>query len=166
MLKPAVFLDRDGVINEDLGYVYKIDDFKWIQGAQESIKHLNDRGYYVFIVTNQSGIARGLYSENDIDYLHKYINEELSKINAKIDEFFYSPYHPNFKKYENLSNMRKPDTGMIELAFQKWPILKSSSFLIGDNITDIECANKFGINSFLFDGNNLYKFLKKINFPN
>ncbi len=162
MLKPAVFLDRDGVINEDLGYVYKKKQFEWIKGAKETIKYLNDKDYYVFVITNQSGIARGLYNENDVDYLHKYINSELHKINAKIDEFFYSPYHPNFKEYKNLSNLRKPKTGMIELAFQKWPILKSGSFLIGDSKTDIECANNFGINGFLFQENNLYNFIKKI----
>ena len=94
MLKPAVFLDRDGVINKEKGYVYKISDFEWIEGSRESIKYLNENNYYVFIVTNQSGIARGLYDEKDVLDLHKYIKIELEKIDAYIDEFFISPYHP------------------------------------------------------------------------
>ena len=98
MLKPAAFLDRDGVINKDKEYIHKIDDFEWVEGAKESIKYLNNIGYYVFVATNQSGIARGYYSERDVILLHEYINNELKKINAFIDEFFFSPYHPNNTK--------------------------------------------------------------------
>ena len=83
-MKPAVFLDRDGVINNDKGYVYKIDDFEWIQDAIEAIKFLKDSGYYVFVVTNQSGIARGYYSEEDVEKLHIYINSELKKKETSI----------------------------------------------------------------------------------
>ena len=73
-------MDRDGTINVDKGYIYKKKDFEWIEGAKESIKLFNDKGYYVFVVTNQSGIGRGFYSREDVEYLHSYINEELSKI--------------------------------------------------------------------------------------
>ena len=161
MLRPAAFLDRDGVINKEKGYLYKIDDFEWIEGAKESIKYLNESGYYVFIVTNQSGIAKGYYSEEDVIYLHNYINNELKSINAHIDEFFYSPFHPdNTKDYLNLSHLRKPDTGMLKLAATKWSIDKSNSFLIGDKLTDIECAEKFLIRGHLFKNGNLLKFIK------
>ena len=161
MLRPAAFLDRDGVINKEKGYLYRIDDFEWIEGAKESIKYLNDKGYYVFVVTNQSGIAKGYYSEEDVIYLHNYINNELKSINAHIDEFFYSPFHPdNTKDYLNLSHLRKPDTGMLKLAATKWSIDKSNSFLIGDKLTDIECAEKFLIRGHLFKNGNLLKFIK------
>jgi len=161
MLRPAAFLDRDGVINKEKGYLYRIDDFEWIEGAKESIKYLNDNGYYVFVVTNQSGIAKGYYSEEDVIYLHNYINNELKSINAHIDEFFYSPFHPdNTKDYLNLSHLRKPDTGMLKLAATKWSIDKSNSFLIGDKLTDIECAEKFLIRGHLFKNGNLLKFIK------
>jgi len=161
MLKPAAFLDRDGVINKDKGYLYKVDDFEWIEGAKESIKYLNDNGYYVFVVTNQSGIARGYYSEKEVTFLHKHINNELKLINAHIDEFFISPYHPdNNKDYLNLSHLRKPNTGMLDLAASKWPINKSKSFLIGDKDTDIECAEKFLIRGHLFESGNLLNFIK------
>jgi len=161
MLKPAAFLDRDGVINKDKKYLYKICDFEWIEGAKESIKYLNENGYFVFVVTNQSGIAKGYYNEKDVIALHDYINNELKNINAHIDEFFLSPYHPeNTEDYLHLSHLRKPDTGMLDLAATKWPIDKSKSFLIGDKDTDIECAEKFLIRGHLFENGNLLNFIK------
>tara|TARA_A100001011_G_C14273997_1_gene828290 strand:- start:898 stop:1398 length:501 start_codon:yes stop_codon:yes gene_type:complete len=163
MLKPAVFLDRDGVINKEKGYVYKISDFEWIEGSRESIKYLNENNYYVFIVTNQSGIARGLYDEKDVLDLHKYIKIELEKIDAYIDEFFISPYHPKCpNKFSELIHLRKPNTGMLEMAESKWPIEKKSSFLIGDKQTDIKCAENFGIRGHLFKHGNLLDFIMKI----
>ena len=161
MLKPAAFLDRDGVINEEKGYVYKVDDFEWIDGAKESIKYLNDNNFHVFVVTNQSGIARGYYSERDVTLLHDYINNELKKLEAHIDEFFISPYHPsNANEYLHLSHLRKPETGMLDLAANKWSIDKPKSFLIGDKATDIECAEKFCIRGHLFKNRNLLDFIK------
>ncbi len=163
MKKPASFLDRDGVINVEKGYVYSISDFEWINGAKNTIKILNDNNYYVFIVTNQSGISKKLYTENDVIKLHKYINKELEKIDAHIDDFFYSPYHPDFpNRYADLSNLRKPDIGMLKMAEKKWNFDKSKSFLIGDKVTDLLCADKYGIKSYLFETNNLEDFIKKI----
>ena len=161
MLRPAVFLDRDGVINKDKEYVHKINNFEWVEGAKDSIKYLNNKGYYVFVATNQSGIARGYYSEKDVILLHEYINNELKKISAFIDEFFFSPYHPdNTKEFLHLSHLRKPDTGMLDLAASKWPIDKSRSFLVGDKDTDIKCAEKFSIRGHLFKDGNLLDFIK------
>ena len=162
MLKPAAFLDRDGVINHEKGYVYKISDFEWIEGSKESIKFLNKNNYYVFVISNQSGIARGIYEEKDVLFLHNYINSELGKIDAHIDEFFISPYNPKFpNKFQNLINLRKPKTGMLELAESRWSIDKKNSFLIGDKATDIECAKNYGIRGHLFNDNNLLDFIKK-----
>jgi len=164
MKKPAVFLDRDGVLNKDKGYIYKISDFEWIEGAQEAIKILKHMGYLVFVATNQSGIGRGFYKEEDVINLHNYINKSLNKIDTKIDDFFYSPYHYSDKsaKFKNVKHFRKPETGMLELAYEKWPFNKDLSFMIGDNETDILCAKNFGIKGFLFKENNLLKFIKKI----
>ncbi len=165
MTKPAVFFDRDGVLNVDKGYVHKIENFEWIKGSKEAIKYIRDRGYYAFVATNQSGIARGYYTESDVDSLHKFINLELKKNETQIDDFFYSPYHPDFKdKFIELSHLRKPNIGMLELAEKKWDIDKSKSFLIGDKITDIECADKFRIKGYLFDGTDLFEFIKSLNF--
>ena len=165
MLRPAAFLDRDGVINIDKGYVYKISDFEWTEGAVEAIRLLNEKNYYVFIVTNQSGISRGIFDENDVEKLHDYVNKKLSKKSAKIDEFFYSPYHPSdgSKKYIHLKNLRKPNTGMLEIADAKWNIDKSKSFLIGDKESDIQCARNFGIKGYLFKEKNLFNFLNSVN---
>lgn len=166
MLKPAIFLDRDGVINIDDGYVYKISDFKWIEGAKEAIKYINNLGYYVIVITNQSGISRGYYSENDVIKLHNYINEKLKEVDANIDDFFYSPFHPDgiVSEYKKKSNLRKPDTGMLELACKKWPILIKDSIFIGDNQTDMQCAKNFGIKGYLYDTKkiNLFNFIKEI----
>lgn len=161
--KPAAFLDRDGVLNIDKGYVYKIDNFFWIKGVDKAIRYLKEKNYFVFVITNQSGIARGFYSEKDVNDLHNYINYTLKSKSTFIDQFYYSPYHPDYKnkKYDHLSHLRKPQTGMLEKACNDWPIIKSKSFLIGDKKSDIECANNFGIKSFLFSGDNLYEFIKE-----
>ena len=164
MLNSVAFLDRDGVINIDKGYVYKIKDFEWITDAKKAIKYLKDLNYVVIVVTNKSGLSRGFYSEEDIHKLHDFINKELSKIGTLIDEFFYSPYHPDFKnkKYNELVHLRKPNTGMLELADKKWGINKKESFLIGDKESDIECALRYGINGHLFKNGSLLNFVKQI----
>ena len=96
--KKAVFLDRDGVVNYDYNYVHSRQNFKWKKNVKEAIKLLNDNNNYVFIVTNQSGIGRGFYHEDDVIKLHKWINFELIKNSAHIDEFFYAPYFKDSKK--------------------------------------------------------------------
>ena len=163
-MKPSFFLDRDGVINLDKGYVYKIEDFEWVEDADKAIKLMNDLGYYVFVVTNQSGISRGFYDEEDVENLHSYINDELMKTNAKINDFFISPYHPesSTQKYDNLKHLRKPETGMLSQACEKWSVDIKNSFLIGDKKTDILCGKNYGVNSFLFKGGNLYEFVRQI----
>lgn len=163
-MKPAFFLDRDGVLNVDRGYIYKIDDFEWILDAEKAVKYIKKNGYYIFIITNQSGIARGYYTENDVKTLHSFIQKKLNLTDSKIDDFFYSPYHPSGKtdEYDHLKNLRKPETGMLELAFKKWPIDKENSHLIGDKKTDILCGKNFGIKSHLFKGGSLLKFVMEI----
>lgn len=163
MKKPAVFFDRDGVLNKEIGYLYKIADFCWMDGAVETIKYFNDRGYYVFVITNQSGVARGYYTEAEVEKLHQYMNQELKKYNAHIDEFFYCPHYAkgSVEKYSIDCNCRKPKTGMIELAFSKYAISKDNSMMIGDKQSDMECAKNAGIKSILFNGENLFKEIRK-----
>tara|TARA_B110000483_G_scaffold57278_1_gene71667 strand:+ start:3346 stop:3852 length:507 start_codon:yes stop_codon:yes gene_type:complete len=168
MLKPAAFLDRDGVINVDKEYVYKKEDFEWIQDSKEAIKYLNDKDYHVIVITNQSGIARKYYTEEDMLNLHIYINNELKNIDAHIDEFFYSPYHPDIKnmRFQHLEHLRKPNPGMLEAASKKWKIDKINSFMIGDKDTDIECAKRFGVPGYLFKGGSLLDFIISIDKKN
>ncbi len=163
-MKPAFFLDRDGVINIDKGYVYTEDNFEWIQDAKNAIKLIKNNGYYVFVITNQSGISRGYYTEDHVNALHEFIQKKLNDNNTEVDEFFYSPYHPDSdtKLYDHLKDLRKPNTGMLNLAFKKWKIIKEESHLIGDKETDISCGIKFGIKSHLFKGGSLLKFVEDI----
>ena len=163
MPKPACFLDRDGVINVDKGYVYKISDFEWMQDAKEAIQFLNKQNFYVFVISNQSGISRGYYTEEDILKLQRYINKELQLFDAYIDDFYFSPYHKdgiNSYKYKNLEHLRKPNTGMLELAKKQWDFSKRNSFLIGDKESDIICARRFGIMGYKFNGGSLLEFIK------
>ena len=164
MFKSAVFLDRDGVINKDLGYVFKIDDVEWISGSIEAIKLLNKKNFLVFVVTNQSGVARNFYSENDVNKLHRWMKNILKEKNAIINEFSYCPHHPDAinKKYRKEGNCRKPNPGMIDKIIKNWQIDRKSSFLIGDNDTDIEAAYKAKINGYKFTSNNLLQFVQNI----
>lgn len=150
--RAAVFFDRDGVLNKDIGYLYKIEDFVWIEGAVEAIKACNQAGYLVFVITNQSGVARGYYTEADVQRLHAWMNEDLDRYGAHIDEFFYCPHHPSgcVDKYKKACECRKPGTKLLELACEKYVVDKPASFLIGDKMTDIECARRAGIKGIRF----------------
>jgi len=162
--KKAVFIDRDGVLNEDLGYVHKIKDFIWKKDVIKAVKFLNDNNYYVFIVTNQGGVGLGYFKEAAIKNLHRWIVFKLNEKGAHIDGLFYSTYHPNSKKkFSNKEkNLRKPNTGMLEVAFNKWNILIKGSLVIGDNQTDIMMAQKADINSYLVKKKtNLLNVVKK-----
>tara|TARA_B100001059_G_C17480985_1_gene401671 strand:- start:27 stop:545 length:519 start_codon:yes stop_codon:yes gene_type:complete len=161
------FLDRDGVLNSSKingGYVGFIKDFKWIKGAKKTIKYLKLKNYKIVIVTNQSGIARGYFSLKDVYKLHKYISVELKKIGVSIDKIFFCPYHKDgiIKKYKKNSNLRKPKIGMYLKAKKIWNIDKKNSFMVGDQITDMQFAKKAGIKGHFFDQENLYNFIYKI----
>lgn len=159
--KKAVFFDRDGVLNKDFGYVYKTKDLEWINGAKESIKMLKNLGYLIIVVTNQSGVHRGFYSENDVKKFHEFMNVELKNdVSVLIDDFFFATDNPNVK--ENSTTRRKPNPKMIFEAFEKYNIDKDQSFLVGDKETDILAAKNAGIRGFLFNGNNLLYFVKNI----
>ena len=161
--KPAVFLDRDGVINYDKGYTYKIKDFKFRPGVVNAIKYLNLKNYYVFIVTNQAGIAKGFFTIGDFFKLQKYIKNILIKKNIFINDVKFSPYHPEgkIKKYSIKSNFRKPGNLMIESLFAEWNLIRKKSLMIGDKITDMKAAKKSNI-KFLYAEKNLLKQVKKI----
>ena len=164
MKRPAVFFDRDGVLNEDSGYVFEISKLKWIDSAREAIKAANDAGYLVFVVTNQSGVARGLYEETHVEALHKAMMDDLAKIGAHIDAFEYCPYHPEavIGRYRRVSHRRKPSPGMINDLLLRFPVDVSRSILIGDKPTDLEAARAAGIKGYLFPGHNLEHFLRSV----
>lgn len=162
--RPAVFFDRDGVLNLDRGYLYKTEELEWMPGAIEAIKLLYDRGYFVFVVTNQSGVARGFFEEEDVYALHSYMAEEVEKHNAVIHSFYFCPHHPEgeTEKYRKACKCRKPLPGLIEQACQEWPVDLAASFLIGDMQRDLDAAKAVGIPGYLFFEGNLYDFVQDI----
>ena len=162
--RPAAFLDRDGVLNVDTGYVHRPDQFQWIPGAKAAIKRLNEAGYFVFVISNQSGVARGLFSEGDVQTLHRWIASELVVAGARIDGFEYCPDHPEAKieRYRRESSRRKPAPGMILDCMARFPVDRTKSFLIGDKDIDMQAATAAGIAGYRFEGLNLLDFVAPI----
>ncbi|WP_116090592.1 D-glycero-alpha-D-manno-heptose-1,7-bisphosphate 7-phosphatase [Sphingomonas crusticola] len=153
--RPAAFLDRDGVINVDHGYTFRPEDLELTPTAAEGIRLLNEAGYPVLVVTNQSGVARGLYGTADVELFHRRINEELAGQGARIDAFYYCPYHPDgiVADFAFEHRDRKPGSGMILRAMREWNIARDGSFLIGDKASDAEAAAGAGIASLLIAPN-------------
>ena len=160
----AVFFDRDGVLNVDVAYLYKIDDLKWIDGALEAVSYLTKQGYKIFIVTNQSGIARGYYTVEQMDELHTYMCRSIEQAGGKIEKIYFCPHHPEGKvaEYTGVCDCRKPKPGMLLKAMSEYAIDKEESFLIGDSKRDVEAAEAAGIKGYLFQGGNLLNFVKEI----
>jgi len=158
--RPALFLDRDGVLNVDHGHVGTPERFQWIDGAREAIKSFNACGYYVFVVTNQAGIAKGKYTEEDYWRLRDHVREELAMVGARIDDERFCPYHPDaiVPSLRQHSSWRKPGPGMLLDLMKKWPVDRSGSLMIGDKSWDIEAAEAAGIPGFLYGGGNLETF--------
>lgn len=161
MRRPALFLDRDGVINIDHGYVYRWSDFDPIPGAIETIAAFNDSGWFVFVVTNQAGVAHGYYEEAAVHCLHQQILDWLASNGAHVDAFYHCPYHPKaaLDAYRANHPDRKPNSGMLLRAFSEWPVERSKSILIGDRNTDIEAAKLAEITGYLFVGERLDTFV-------
>ena len=161
--KSAAFLDRDGVINYDYGFIYKYENFKLRSGVLKGLKYLKQNKFRVFIVTNQSGIARGLFTEKDLKILHQKIKKKLMKYKIKIDEIKYSPFHPKgkIKKFTKNHKSRKPDNLMIKQILKKWPTNIKKSFMIGDKKSDKLCAKKSNL-YFEFAKKNFFYQVKNI----
>jgi D,D-heptose 1,7-bisphosphate phosphatase len=162
--RPALFLDRDGVLNVNKGHVYRADQVNWISGAKAAIKRFNNAGYFVFVVSNQAGVARGYYSEEDVQALHRRMAAELQAVGAHVDRFEYCPYHPDgvVPGYCRTSDRRKPGPGMLLDCFARWPIDVSRSLLIGDEEIDIAAASAAGIKGHLFFRPDLLAFVEQL----
>ncbi|MBF0096021.1 MAG: D-glycero-beta-D-manno-heptose 1,7-bisphosphate 7-phosphatase [Magnetococcales bacterium] len=159
--RPAIFFDRDGVLNIDHGYVHRVEQFTWVEGAREAILWCNQQGYLVIVVTNQSGIARGYYDEAQLQELTAWMQEQLAFDGAHMDGVYYCPHHPEAKDpyYRRQCQCRKPQPGMLEQAIGEWEIDRERSILIGDNQTDLQAAQQAGVAGFLFQGGRLDRFL-------
>lgn len=159
---PMAFFDRDGVLNEDVDYAYRIDQIVWVKGAFAAVRRLNGLGYRVVVVTNQSGVGRGFYTEQDVRALHGEMARIMAENGARIDAFYYAPHHPDaaVAPYRIDHEDRKPRPGMLLKALQAFPTEMKRSFLIGDRATDLEAAKAAGVAGFLFKGGDLDGFVR------
>jgi D-glycero-D-manno-heptose 1,7-bisphosphate phosphatase len=150
LMKRAVFLDRDGTINIEKEYLYQAEDFEFIPGATEAIRLLNKADIMVVVVTNQSGVARGYYTEDDVENLHRHIDRELEHCGAHVDAWLYCPHHPSGRgSYALPCNCRKPSPGMLQEAAALHDIDLESSTMIGDKLADIEAGVAAGCRTIL-----------------
>ncbi|MBO9726090.1 MAG: HAD-IIIA family hydrolase [Novosphingobium sp.] len=162
--RPAAFLDRDGVLNEDLNYVGSRERLRFIPGAARAVAKLNNAGYYVFVVTNQAGIGRGLYTEADHLGLMQHIAEQLAGEGAHIDDQRYCPFHPeaSLEQFRATHPWRKPEPGMLLDLMAHWPVDIDHSFIIGDRETDLAAGAAAGVRGFLFEHGDLEVFVDGI----
>ena len=159
--RPALFLDRDGVLNVDRGWVGTRERFEWMPGAIEAVRRATAKGWHVFIVTNQSGVARGFYDEAAVRDLHNWMRGAILAAGGTIDDVRYCPFHPEapLPAYRQASDWRKPAPGMIEDLIRVWRLDRQRCVLVGDQPTDLAAAAAAGIAGYHFTGGNLADFV-------
>lgn len=146
-MKKALFLDRDGIINIDKGYVFKKEDFEFVSGIFDALRYFQSKGYLLIIITNQAGIARGYYTEEDFHSLTQWMLNKFKLEKIRIFHVYYSPFHPvhGMGKYRRKTLCRKPNPGMLIQAQKDYNIELHKSILIGDKMTDIEAGISAGV---------------------
>jgi D-glycero-D-manno-heptose 1,7-bisphosphate phosphatase len=162
--RPAVFFDRDGVLNQDLGYTHRPEQLQWTPGAVQAVRKVNDSGFYCFVVTNQAGVAHGYFDEVKVDLFHTHMDEMLGRQGAHVDEFCYCPFHPqaSLEAYRQDAFCRKPKPGMLLDLMERWPVDASRSIFIGDKDIDMEAAAAGNIRGYQYLGGNLSDFTARI----
>ncbi len=159
MKNKAVFLDRDGVINVERGYTNRLEDFVILPDLMEVLQILQKKGYLLIIISNQSGIAKGLYVQSEVEVLHEYLVRELTKNNIKLSEIYYCVHHSDVSR----CICRKPDSLFVEKALARFNIDPSKSYFIGDKERDVEAGEKAGVKGILIEANiSLKTILNKI----
>ena len=159
--RPAVFFDRDGTLTVDTGYVHRPQDLVFVPGAAAAVKRVNDLGYYAFLVTNQSGVARGYFTEDDVRAFHEHLQRALRAAGAHLDDIRYCPYLEGgaIPAYARASDWRKPGAGMLLDLMRAWPVAAASSLVVGDKDIDVQAAQAAGLRGLLFPGGDIDKFL-------
>ncbi len=146
-MRKAAFLDRDGVINREVEYLHRIEDFEFIEGALEGCRRLQEKGYLLVVITNQSGIARGLYTEDDFQRLNAWMLQRLKEHGVEIAGVYFCPHHPTegVGPYRTECDCRKPEAGMIEAACREHDLDAAASILVGDKASDAEAGRRAGV---------------------
>lgn len=152
--KPIAFLDKDGVLNVDTGHPHVFEEMQWMPGAEDAVRLLRDKGYRVLVVTNQAGIAKGLYSESEFKALARAMIRRFDARGASIDQVLYCPHHPEgvVAEYSGPCDCRKPGPGMILAGLERFRADPASSFLVGDKDSDLAAAKAAGIRGYLYSG--------------
>ncbi|HEX4183021.1 MAG TPA: HAD family hydrolase [Caulobacteraceae bacterium] len=161
----AALFDRDGVLNVDHGYTHRPEDLAFTPGAVEAVRRLNRAGRRVIVVTNQAGVARGLYDEAAVNAFHAAMDQALERQGARIDAYYYCPFHPEatVEAYRHTDHPdRKPNPGMLLRALADFGITPEHAFLIGDRRSDLQAAEAAGVRGYLFTGGDLDKFVQEV----
>lgn len=154
-MNKAIFLDRDGIINEEIGdYVKRFEDFKLLPHLAETLKNYQSQGFLLIVITNQGGLAKGLYTLTELNKMHQYFLNEMEKAGVKITEIYYCPHHPDFN---GNCLCRKPGSLLVEKAMARFDIDPKASYFIGDRPRDAEAGEKVGVKGILVPSNTLLK---------
>lgn len=160
-MSKALFLDRDGVLNRERGdYTYSIEDFEVLPDVPEALKLAQDKGYLLIVISNQGGVAKGIFTQERVEVLHGMLREKLAESNVVLDEVYYCTHHDEVGK----CICRKPNAGMLEKAIARFGVDASKSLMIGDSPRDVAAAEKAGVEGVLIESNagilNIVKKLK------
>ena len=163
-LTPAIFLDRDNTLTIDKGYNSEIENFQWVSGAPLALNAFHEAGIPIFIVTNQGGIGRGLFTVDDMHLFHQHLQKMAHLVGSEIQDIAYCPHHPlaATKALKTPCRCRKPEPGLLFDLADKWQLDLSKSVMIGDRGSDVEAGRRAGCHSYLFDGDDLHRLAQKI----
>ena len=157
-----MFFDRDGVLNVDHGYTHRPEALEWVEGAVEAVKAVNDAGWFAFLVTNQAGVAHGLYGEAEVVTFNAHLQAELRRRGAHLDDIRYCPHHPDgaVEGYARACDWRKPGPGMLLDLMEHWPVDRAHSLMVGDKPSDMQAASAAGVEGVLYEGRSVEGLLR------
>ena len=163
-LKPAIFLDRDNTLTIDRGYAFEIEKFQWVSGAPPALNAFQKAGIPVFVVTNQGGIGRGLFTLDDMHLFHRHLQRMAQSVGGEIRDIAFCPHHPLavIDALKTPCRCRKPEPGLFFDLAQKWQLDLRQSVMIGDRCSDVEAGQRAGCHSYLFDGGDLHQLAQQI----